>query len=384
MRVLHLTRDYPPRSTGGISTAVGGLVAAQLQAGLHCAVASFDAWRPGRSGAGSGAGGGASAAAPEQVDGVALLRLHHQGDLAALEEFAARHAPDVLHVHHSMLWPCAAELRQRHRAVAVKSVHVLHAVQNRLRGLARPTLSSSAQERAFAEADALIAPSRFVAEHLARLPHGRVRTELVPLGLDPQRCAPPAAARDPHCALYVGRFADLSGTAALWTAIARIAGAVPEARFVVAGGVPENRRAERRWCEQWLAQSTPALRARVEFTGWLAPAGLAALYTRAAVLLSPSWVETFGLVVLEGMAHGLAVVANRSGGVEDLIEPGVSGILVPPRDGAGLAEAAAALLADPAQARRLGEAARLRSRQFSWPLLVPRITALYQRLRAAR
>ncbi|HZS30083.1 MAG TPA: glycosyltransferase family 4 protein [Gaiellaceae bacterium] len=75
--------------------------------------------------------------------------------------------------------------------------------------------------------------------------------------------------------------------------------------------------------------------------------------------------EPFGQVVLEGMAAGLAVVAADAGGPVELIEDGVDGLLVPPGDATTLAGALRRLHADPELRRRLGEAARERSRAFT-------------------
>ena len=91
--------------------------------------------------------------------------------------------------------------------------------------------------------------------------------------------------------------------------------------------------------------------------------GARRLVGAAEVCVVPSvWEEAFGLAVLEAMADGRAVVATRVGGIPEIVEDGVSGVLVPPRDEAALADAMRRLLDDPALAARLGEAARTRAR----------------------
>jgi len=109
--------------------------------------------------------------------------------------------------------------------------------------------------------------------------------------------------------------------------------------------------------------AAPALGGRVRFAGfqsdprpWLAAADLFVLASR---------VEGLPLALLEAMAAGLPVVATRCGrGVEDALEDGAAGVLVPPDDPGALAAAIRALLADPERRRALGEAARRRSRDF--------------------
>jgi glycosyltransferase involved in cell wall biosynthesis len=91
------------------------------------------------------------------------------------------------------------------------------------------------------------------------------------------------------------------------------------------------------------------------------------------------------LAVMEYMDAGLPLVATAVGGVPDLIESGVHGLLVPPRDPLALANAIAELLRDPEKARSLGERARARRRaEFDIDVQVRRIEALYLELLAAR
>jgi glycogen(starch) synthase len=381
MRVLHLTRDFPPRSAGGISTAVGGLVRASLAAGIPCAVISFDGWRPrARAGATASAGAaGYAALAPVHEGGVDVLRAWAPAHVEAARAFALAHAPDVLHVHHDMLWPLATELRALLGCRAVLTVHVLQAEQDRLRGLAQGTLSSAAQARALAEADAVIAPSRAVGTRLAdAVPDTRLA--VVPLGLDDTTSARAAAAapRSGTLVLYAGRFADINGTAELFAAIPRIAGRVPAARFAVGGGLPENRKAEARWLRRWHAQAPAGVQERVKFPGWLSPDALAALYAEAALLLAPSWFETFGLVVLEAMLHGVPVVATAAGALAERIAHERTGLLSAVRDVDALVDNAVRLLDDPALAARLGAAAAIEARRHGWNVALPALVQVYE------
>jgi glycosyltransferase involved in cell wall biosynthesis len=103
------------------------------------------------------------------------------------------------------------------------------------------------------------------------------------------------------------------------------------------------------------------LRASVESAlGFVPHAELERLYRRAAVVVLPSHREGLPLCVLEAMAHGRPVVASAVGGIPELLEDGVTGLLVPPGDVAALRAALQRLLADPALRRRMGRAGRRR------------------------
>lgn len=387
VRVLHLTRDFPPRSAGGISTAVGGMVRASLAAGLTCAVISFDGWRP--RARGEAAGPAAPARERLAAHELPVLRVTSPAQLDATRAFAAAHAPAIVHVHHDMLWPLAAELRALLRARAVLTVHVLQAEQNRLRGLTSETLSSAAQARALAEADRVLAPSHAVAALLRAQAAWGERLAVVPLGVTPRAehdDAPRGESRGESrgvpgpLVLYAGRFADINGTAELFEAIPRIAARVPAARFVIAGGLPENRKAEARWLRRWREQAPPALQPRVQFPGWLPADALSALYTEAALLLVPSWFETFGMVVLEAMLHGVPIAATRAGALPERITHERTGLLGPARDIAALVENAVRLLDDRPLATRLGAAAAIAARRHHWPAVFPALRDVYEQL----
>ena len=94
--------------------------------------------------------------------------------------------------------------------------------------------------------------------------------------------------------------------------------------------------------------------------GFVPHAELQRLYERSAVVVLPSHREGMPLCVLEAMAHGRPVVASAVGGIPEVVEDGVTGLLVPPGDVAALRAALERLLADPILRRRLGREARRR------------------------
>ena len=101
----------------------------------------------------------------------------------------------------------------------------------------------------------------------------------------------------------------------------------------------------------------------------------------------PSLAEGLGSSVLLAMAHGLAVVASRIGGLPEVVEEGSTGWLVAPEPGgavspAALAGAIAAAASDRQRLREFGAEARKGARQFSSDIMVARTEALYKRLLA--
>ncbi len=105
------------------------------------------------------------------------------------------------------------------------------------------------------------------------------------------------------------------------------------------------------------------------------------ILSHATVFVCPSLYEPLGIVNLEAMACGTAVVASRVGGIPEVVEDGQTGLLVPPDDPAALAQAIGALVADPARAARMGQAGRQRAMsEFSWNGIAEQTAALYAEL----
>jgi glycosyltransferase involved in cell wall biosynthesis len=99
---------------------------------------------------------------------------------------------------------------------------------------------------------------------------------------------------------------------------------------------------------------------RVHFPGWVNEAAIKALSAKADILVLPSHAEGLAMAVLEGLSYGLVVITTPVGAHPEVIEPDISGILVPPGNVAALAEALARVIDDEELRRQLGRRARQR------------------------
>ncbi len=315
-------------------------------------------------------------AAPDRMKRSLLYRLMPAcfvvAGMAAIWRLCRRTRYDVIHVH----WPLPLALFgwAAQRARPARLVTTFYGVELRWVKGALPFLKGFVAWAA-RRSDRVVAISNYTAGELRELVD--VPIEVIPYTTPLPDVAPsPSPVQDgTDPVLFVGRLVERKGVAHLIEAIARLAPKGP--RLEIVGDGPERPGLEA------LAQRL-GVASRVVFRGKIPPDELQASYARAAVCVLPSVLdargdtEGLGVVLLEAMNHGTPVIASRVGGIPDIVEDGVSGLLVPPGDADALAAAVRRVRDDPALARRLGEAGRRRLReQFSWQAIVQRWLDVY-------
>jgi alpha-maltose-1-phosphate synthase len=170
--------------------------------------------------------------------------------------------------------------------------------------------------------------------------------------------------------LFVGRITDQKGIFDLLEASSALP---PDIQVVLCASAPDTPEIEER-----LRQSVSG-RINVRWIGQMLPVeDVIQLYSHAAVFCCPSVYEPFGIINLEAMACGTPVVASAVGGILEVVEDGVTGLLVPPRSPDRLARALTALLRDRGRAQAMGKAGRARvEERFSWASVAARTETLY-------
>lgn len=182
--------------------------------------------------------------------------------------------------------------------------------------------------------------------------------------------------RDPRPTIVcTANFRAQKGHPVLIEAFATVAREMPEARLVLLGDGTELPAARRQVGELGLADRVELPGPQADVWPWLAKAHVFAL---------ASHYEPLGIAVLEAMAAGLPVVATGVDGIGELVQPGVTGELVPPGDPAALARALIAVLGDPEAARRMGTAGRAVAEGERMEACVDRYFELFERLLAER
>ncbi|MFY1594873.1 glycosyltransferase family 4 protein [Micromonospora sp. WMMD737] len=230
----------------------------------------------------------------------------------------------------------------------------------------------------FAHAPALLIGSpSFAAEVCHRHDLDPGRFTVVPGATDAERFVPvasPGRVSDPAVLLYHGRVDARKGVLDLLDAVAKLRADTVPVRLLLSGIGPDLDTVATRITELALGDV-------VELLGAVPYERAHEVYARGEIFVSPTYAEGFSNTILEAMAAGLPVVSTDVVGVRDCVRPDENGLLVPAGDPAALAAAIRRLLGDPALRARLARQARDDvERQWSWPVVAGRITAVYDGL----
>lgn len=389
MRVLMLSWEYPPHVIGGLGRHVAGLSRALAAGHAEVLVVTCGGDGPDEEVRGELGVVRVRFGEPAGLHFPEAVAQRNAGMLqGVLRKLAAGWRPDVVHAHD---WLTAYAARAVKHALEIPLVATIHATEfGRNRGLftdLQRHISDVEWWLAY-EAWRVICCSEAMRSELRsvfQLPADKIRVipngvELPPPGGDPGGAS---AVRRRYAAdgepliFFVGRLVYEKGVDLILRALPRVLERHPRAVLVVSGTGPEEAALRRLAGELGVA-------GKVRFTGHISDEERNMLYRAADVAVFPSRYEPFGIVALEAMAHGLAVVAARVGGFAEVIEAGRTGLLFEPENPWDLAERLDSALSDPglraalaAQGRRLVEA------EYHWEKVAQRTAQVYRELLAA-
>jgi alpha-maltose-1-phosphate synthase len=376
VRVALLTREYPPEVYGGAGVHVEYLareLARLVDLTVHCQGKNRD-----------------GAVAHRPWDALAAANPALGVISADLSMAAAVAAADLVHSHTwyaNLAGHLAAALYQIPHVMTVHSLEPLRPWKAEQLG-GGYALSSWCERTAVESASAVIAVSEGMrSDLLAAYPAVRAdRVRVIRNGIDTAEYAPDPAtgvlARygidpDRPAVVFVGRITRQKGVPVLLRAAEHLD---PQVQLVLCAG-----QADTPELGDEVAGLVGHLRATRSGVTWLSGmlprAEVIQLLSHATVFACPSLYEPLGIVNLEAMACGAAVVASDVGGIPEVVADGVTGLLVPPGDPARLAEAITSLVRDPARAADMGRLGRQRAEaEFSWPAIARQTANLYQSL----
>jgi glycosyltransferase involved in cell wall biosynthesis len=311
---------------------------------------------------------------------VAVMAHYLEAQYRATLSVARERRADVIHAHWAIpTGPAAVHAARRLRVPSVITLHGGDVYVNPAQGYDFPTrwYVRPPLRWTLRHAGALTAITEDCRQHALRAGAPEEAMQIVFNGTDLRRFSPPPDGRPvdprfgPSMIFACRQLFPRKGIRFLIEAAAQLQPRFPGLKVVLAGDGFERPELER------LAASL-GLEDAVTFLGWVPNRDLPQYYRAAAVSVIPSLEEGFGIPAAEAMGCETAVVASDAGGLPEVVEHGVTGLVVPRGDATALAGAIGELLADPARRREMGEAGRQRAlRLFDWDRTAEQFEGIY-------
>jgi phosphatidylinositol alpha-mannosyltransferase len=278
---------------------------------------------------------------------------------------------DIIHLHEPcMPMLCTAMLRFS-ETVNVATFHACHGRPGY--NLGRP-ISTFFLNRRARKLSARIAVSRPAMEFAAKYIRGSY--DIIPNGIDLEHFSPDVSPIEQYCdgkrnILFVGRLEARKGLIYLLRAYRRIKQEIPDSRLIVVGPGTRLRRKYEKWVKKSGLQD-------IVFVGYASYDDLVRFYQTADIFCSPATGrESFGIVLLEGMAMAKPVVATNIEGYASVVADGIDGLLVPPKNDRALARAIISLLNDKERCREMGRRGRSKAMEYRWEDISQKILSCY-------
>jgi glycosyltransferase involved in cell wall biosynthesis len=172
---------------------------------------------------------------------------------------------------------------------------------------------------------------------------------------------------------------QIEGINELFQAIPKILDKTSNVRFILIGGIPyRDKNLVRQW---WLPNVFKKYDDRIIFTGWIPHKDIINWYHIADIQVVPILYEPLGLVVLEGMRHGLPIIASNIGGPSEILRHQETGVLIPPRDNENLVKSFMWLINNKDLRKKMGIAALKEVKDnWLWPNIQKKVQNIYEEL----
>ncbi|CAN5334703.1 glycosyltransferase family 4 protein [soil metagenome] len=353
MRIGFLCSEYPPEPHGGIGSLVHDLAEGLVARGAHVVVAGY--------GSSDSITNGAVTvhrfARPKARFSKPLTALEERlyiaqefRRIASEERLQLVEVPDYRGEGAFLKVDCPILCRYHGSATAL----------SRLRGAKSSRLTRYLEGRGIRRAKFRVAASSFIDRETRRFfPQIPAADAVIPNFIDTEMFRPAdGVARDGDRILFVGHVSPNKGIDLLFRALPIIFREHPAAHLIIAGKDTNTGAGQASYTGELLGMLDEGSRARVTFLGRVDRSALPRIYSESAVLAMPGDAEAFGIVALEAMACGCALVSGLHGGPAEFIRAGVTGLTADSASAEQYAAAILRLLSDGALRESISQGAR--------------------------
>ncbi|WP_078413771.1 glycosyltransferase [Priestia abyssalis] len=384
LNILMLSWEFPPLVVGGLSRHVFDLSRTLTKQGHQVfVITTFVEGLP----------------AYEKIQGVHVCRVlslqpHHSDFFAWVNSLNAamvheglrlcKHIP--FHIVHAHDWLVGSAARVIQAQLNIPLICTIHATEHGRNNGIHNALQESVHEkerRLIHDAHAVIVCSEYMKKELIDLFYVRPdKISVFPNGIEPgmflSQCRPNNLQKkyqlcsDDRLIFSVGRVVYEKGFHILIEAAEIIRKEKANVRVIIAGKGPLLH-------EYRALIKEKKLEKHIQFIGYITDDERNQLFHLSDIVVFPSLYEPFGIVALEGMVVGKPTIVTNTGGLQTIVEDGVSGIKVRPNDAVHLAEKILVLLQDKEYARRLGEKGKKRvETMFGWDHIATETIKLFE------
>ena len=281
---------------------------------------------------------------------------------------------DIIHLHEPFMpMLCSAVLRFSN----VPNIGTFHACDGKPGyNFGRP-ISTIMLNRRLHKLDGKIAVSKSAMGYASKYVPGYYN--IIPNGIDLEHFSPDVSPMEEFCdgkhnILFVGRLERRKGLIYLIKAYQQVKREIPNSRLIVVGPGTRLRKPYEKWIKRNGLED-------VVFVGYAPYTELPRYYKTADVFCAPATSrESFGIILLEAMAVGKPIVATNIDGYASVVTHGEEGLLVPPKDSRGLAQALISLMSDETLRQQMGAKGRLKAEEYSWEQVAQRVFDYYVRV----
>lgn len=281
--------------------------------------------------------------------------------------------PDLIHLHSVQGLDIAKHFKETYGIPVIYTSHSIGIIEAETTDRDRNYVNHQ-QDAIYELADTITCPSNMEKQRfILYYPQHREKIEVIPNGIDIKKMRPKKKII-PNRLLYVGRTAKSKGIETLIQSMPLILRKLPNTVLHIVG---HGSTASSKRMAKLIARHR--IKRNIVFHPWIPQEELFRFYHQCTLVIVPSYYESFGMVMLESMAHGTPVVATTAVGAAENISRSVV-LKVPPKDTKTLAEAILRLAKDRSSLIERGKQGVDIAREYTWEIPIKRYSELYRRL----
>lgn len=291
-------------------------------------------------------------------------KVYKPANIQALIEQRIHHKPNLIHVHSLEFAEAALFFKRKYGIPIIYTCHSLVSIENKKR-LNR----SKRQTQLMRQANRIVVPSQWLKKEISkRHPSFNAKIKVIPNGV---MSFASMSTTPRHKLLFVGRLVRSKGIEALIKAMPLLKSHNKNVHLTVVG---KGATAYRSYLQQLSKQHR--VQAHIRFVGGLSHGQVQRMYPSYGAVIVPSKQESFCLVALEALAHGIPLVASRAGGLKEFVN-GTNAQIIPTISSRDIGRVIVAMWNNPAITKKRVHAGKAVAKHYNWGKIARRYKSIY-------